>query len=54
LRENYKIEEIKNLLQNQGETEINLIINDKGKKIHYNLQNSRKFDFNQLKILKSK
>ena len=54
LNENYKIEEIKTLLQNEGQTEIDLIINDKGKKIHYNLQNSRKFDFNQLKILKSK
>ena len=39
LNENYKIEEIKTLLQNEGQTEIDLIINDKGKKIHYNLQN---------------
>ena len=54
LSENYNIEEIKSLLQNEGQTEINLIINDKNKKIHYNLQNSRKFDINQLKILKSK
>ena len=54
LTENYNIEEIKKLLQNEGQTEINLIINDKNKKIHYNLQNLRKFDINHLKILKSK
>ncbi len=54
LHSNYNIEEIKKLLKNQGETKVNLIINDKNKKIHYNLQNSRKFDFNQLKALKSK
>ena len=37
-----------------GKRIINLIINDKNKKIHYNLQNSRKFDFNQLKMMKNK
>jgi hypothetical protein len=31
-----------------------LIINNKNKKIHYSLQNERKFDFNQLKTMKSK
>ena len=54
LAENYNIEEIKNLLQKEGGTKVDLIINDKNKKIHYNLQNSRKFDINQLKILKNK
>jgi len=54
LKANYNINEIKELLQKEGQTKIDLIINDKNKKIHYNLFNSRKFDFNQLKVLKSK
>jgi len=54
LKENYNMEEIKNLLQIKGQTQINLIINDKNKKIHYNLENLRKLDFNQLKMIKSK
>ena len=54
LKENHNIEEIKNLLQFKGQTQINLIINDKNKKIHYNLENLRKLDLNQLKMIKSK
>ena len=54
LKENYNIEEIKKFLSNEGNTKINLIINNKNKKIHYNLQNLRKFDFNQLKAMKNK
>ena len=54
LKEDYNIDEIKNLLSLEGKTQINLIINYNNKKIHYNLQNSRKFDFNQLKMMKNK
>jgi len=54
LKENYNINEIKKLLTKEGQTEINLIINNKNQKIHFNLQNPRKFDFNQLKMMKSK
>ena len=54
LSENYDINEIKKLLGNQGNTKIHLIINNKNRKIHYNLENSRKFDFNQLKTMKNK
>ena len=54
LNENYNLEEIKKLLENNGQTHIELIINNKDKKIHYNLQNPRKFDVNHLKIIKSK
>ena len=54
LTEGYAIEEIKELLQTEGQTKIDLIINVKNKRILYNLENSRKFDFNQLKILKNK
>ena len=54
LNENYDIKELKKLLENKGQTEISLIIHDKNRKIYYNLQNSRKFDFNHLKAIKSK
>tara|TARA_B100000963_G_scaffold361522_1_gene397415 strand:+ start:83 stop:3499 length:3417 start_codon:yes stop_codon:yes gene_type:complete len=54
LRENFNINEIKKLLTKEGQTEINLVINDNNQKIHYNLQNSREFDFDKLKTLKSK
>ena len=45
---------IKKLLRNEGQTKISLIINKKNQRIHYNLQNARKFDFNQLKAMKNK
>ncbi len=54
LNQNYNMEEIKDILKKEGNTQINLIINNQNKKIHYNLQNTRKFDFNQLKMMKSK
>ena len=43
-----------NLLNKEGPTSIRLIINNDSKKIFYNLENPRKFDFNHLKTLKSK
>ena len=54
LTENFKIEEIKKILSNYGETKINLIFNDKNKKAVYSLQNNRKFDLNHIKALKAK
>ncbi len=54
LNENYNLKEIKNLLNQSGNTAISLIINKNNKKILYNLENTRKFDFNQLKLMKSK
>ena len=54
LSENYDINELKSLLKNKGQTEISFIIHNKNKKVYYNLQNSRKFDFNHLKAIKSK
>ena len=54
LNENYDINELKKLLKNKGQTEISLIIHNKNKKIYYNLQNARKFDFDHLKAIKSK
>ncbi len=54
LKEHHNIEEIKRILSYKGQTQIRLIFNEKNKKIHYNLKNSRKFDFNQLKTIKNK
>ncbi len=54
LKDNYNVDELKQILKKEGQTEINLIINKKNQRIHYNLQNPRKFDFNQLKTMKSK
>ena len=54
LKDNFNLSEIKEILKNKGQTKIDLIFNDNNKKIHYNLQNLRKFDFNQLKIIKNK
>ncbi len=54
LNENFKIEEIKKILSNFGDTKINLIFNNKNKKAHYSLQNNRKFDLNHIKALKAK
>ena len=54
MNQGYNIEEVKKFFKTEGQTQIDLIINDVDKKIHYNLKNLRKFDFNQLKILKSK
>ena len=54
LNEHCNLEEIKKLLKDKGETFISLIINNKNKKIYYNLKNSRKFDFNHLKMMKTK
>ena len=52
LKENYNINEIKQILKKEGQTEISLIINKKNQRIYFNLQNPRKFDFNQLKTMK--
>jgi len=54
LKENYDLDEIKKLLIKEGQTEISFIINNKNQKLLFNLENTRKFDFNQLKAMKSK
>ena len=54
LKNNYNLNEIKELLSNKGDTEINLIIRDKNNEAHYSLQENRKFDLNLLKALKAK
>ena len=54
LKDNYNLDEIKNLLSNKGETKINLVIKNKNQRAHYSLQENRKFDINHLKALKAK
>ena len=54
LKDNFNIKELKKFLIHEGKTEISLIINKKNQRIHLNLKNSRKFDYNQLKAIKSK
>ena len=54
LKDNSNLDEIKKLLSNKGETEINLIVKVKNKLATYSLQENRKFDLNHLKALKAK
>ena len=54
LKENFNIDEIKDILSKNGETKIKLVIKNNNKIAHYSLQNTRKFDFNLLKALKAK
>ncbi len=54
LKENFNINEIKDILSKTGETKVNLIIKNKNKIAHYSLQNTRKFDLDHLKALKAK
>ncbi len=54
LNNNFKIDEIREILSKSGETKINLIIKNKNKKAFYSFENNRKFDLNQLKALKAK
>ena len=54
LKDDYNLNEIKDLLSNKGETKINLIIKDKNKQALFSLQENRKFDLNHLKALKAK
>jgi DNA polymerase-3 subunit alpha len=54
LKNGYNINELKELLSNKGETEINLLIKDKNYQALFSLEENRKFDFNHLKLLKTK
>ena len=52
--ENSDLEEFKKLLDKKGETEINLILNQKDKKYKFKLENLRKFDLKLFNEVKSK
>jgi DNA polymerase III subunit alpha len=54
LKSDCNLEEIREFLSINGETEINLVIKDKNKQAYFSLQNNRKFDLKHLKALKTK
>ena len=54
LKENFNIDEIKEILSKKGETMVNIIIKNKNTVASYSLKNNRKFDINHFKTLKSK
>jgi DNA polymerase-3 subunit alpha len=54
LKNNHNLDEIRELLSVNGETEINFIIRDQNKEAFYSLENNRKFDLKHLKTLKAK
>ena len=54
LTKDYDIDDLKELLSNRGETEINLIIKDQNNQAFFSLGETRKFDLNHLKALKAK
>ena len=54
LKKDCDLDEIKELLSNKGDTEINLIFKGKNHQALYSLQENRKFDLNHLKALKAK
>ena len=54
LKNDYNLDEIKQLLSNKGETKINLIIKNQNKQAFFSLQENRKFDVKDLKSLKAK
>ena len=53
LKDNYNLEEIKELLSLKGETQINLLVKE-NKQALYSLQENRKFDIDHLKALKAR
>ena len=54
LKNNYDLNEIRELLSVKGETQINIVIKDQNKQAYYSLQNNRKFELKHLKALKTK
>ncbi len=54
LKDNYNLNEIKELLSTKGETAINIIIKSEKKLANYHLQENRKFDLNHFKAIKAK
>ena len=54
LKNDCDLKELKELLSNRGDTEINIVLRYNNKLVNYSLQENRKFDLNQLKALKGK
>ena len=49
-----KLKELNELLKNNGETKINVILRDVDKKYSFELEKTRKFDFNLFSLIKNK
>ena len=54
LKNDYDLNEIKELLSNKGETKINLVIKNENKQALFSLKENRKFNINHLRALKAK
>ena len=54
LKDNFEVNDIRNILSKKGNTKVNLIINKNNQKACYSLQNNRKFDLDHYNLLKSK
>ena len=54
LKDNFEVDDIRNILSKKGNTKVNLIINKNNSKACYSLQNNRKFDLHHYNLLKSK
>ena len=49
-----KLAELNELLKNNGETKINIILRDSDKNYSFELEKSRRFDFNLFGLIKNK
>ena len=54
LKDNFEVNDIRNILSKKGNTKVNLIINKNNQKACYSLQNNRKFGLDHYNLLKSK
>ena len=54
LKENYDLQELKEVLNEEGKTNIELIIEENNKKYTYKLEKTRKFDFATFNNVKNK
>ncbi len=54
LRDDFNIDEIKEIFKKEGQTKIEFIVQYNNKKFQYDLLKTRKFDFKHLKALKHK
>jgi len=54
LNDRKNLEELNKLLKNSGETKINVILSDKTKNYSFELEKTRKFDFNLFNLIKNK
>ena len=54
LDDNYNLEDLKKVLKEEGKTQINIVVKDKNKTLAFQLEKTRKFDFNIFNDVKNK